>query len=298
MELFAVGLHNPTHMGMLPDGRLLVSDHTAGRVVDVTGGGDMRDAEPFAFGLEGPTGIEPMGDRILVSETWAGRVMDITDGGEASDVFAEGLSLPYGLAVKAQTETEHRVFAGEKLSPVLAQMTEITGGGSRGDFTPLLTEQPTKPGTPGKTPLRAWPDRVEETAAVKCGSWAAVFPPITVDSDELLYVTGGALGHVVGVPEGGGSYGRLLSDGHAVAWGLGEATSMKDHPYDGNIYVVRADHGDVVAVDPSEPRDYGFEPPVVRGLNEPICCRFSADGDTMYVCSAGDGVIWRVTDFA
>lgn len=101
VELFATNLHTPTHMEWTADGRLLAAEHTAGRVVDITDGGDLRDAKPFATGLQGPTSILPLPDgRILVSEMWSGRIADITDGGDVSDrePFAEGLRGPYSLS--------------------------------------------------------------------------------------------------------------------------------------------------------------------------------------------------------
>lgn len=100
VELFATNLHNPSHMEWTPQGRLLVSEHTAGRVMDITDGGDMRDAEPYAYGLQGPSAILPINDHLLVAETWGGRVSDISAGGDASNGkrFATELSTPYSLS--------------------------------------------------------------------------------------------------------------------------------------------------------------------------------------------------------
>ena len=64
IELFAVGLHNPSHMEWTPDGRLLVSDLTAGKVFDITDGGDVTQTAPVAEGLGGPAAIVPVDDRI------------------------------------------------------------------------------------------------------------------------------------------------------------------------------------------------------------------------------------------
>lgn len=175
------------------------------------------------------------------------------------------------------------------------------GGGTRGDFTALVTELPTKPGAPGKTPIGSWPDEWERYAVSTCGSWAAVPAPQDGDDDglgDLMYVSGGVLGQVLGVPSEGGSYGRLVAEGHVVAWGLGGVSTLKEHPRDGRIYVVRNLEGDIIAIEPDEPRDYQFSPAVVQGLNRPTCVRFSPDGETAYVCASGDGVIWRVTNFA
>jgi hypothetical protein len=297
VELFATGLENPTHMEFTPEGRLLVSEHTAGRVKDITDGGDFRDVDPLAYNLEGPSGILPLGDRILVSETWAGRVSDLGVGGDmhGRPSFADELKMPYGLAARTFEDGSTRIFVGEKPAPFYSQITEISQGGGRDDYAPLVTELPSKPGDPGKTPIDAWPDRYEFYASTACGTWAVIWPP--EDSTELCFVSGGALGHVVGVPPEGGSYGHLLTEDHAIAWGLGSISSMKDNRDDGLIYVVRADRGDVMVVDPTEKRNYWFDPPIVQGLNRPLCVRFGADGETMFACASGDGVVWRVTNF-
>lgn len=296
VELFATGLQNPTHMEWTPDGQLLVSEHTAGRVKDVSRGGDMSEAPAFAYGLRGPSGIMPVGDRIYISDSWSGRVLDITDGGDANsaEVFAEDLMLPYGLAATQDDAGNNRVFVGEKPGPTKAQLTEITGGGTRSDFNTFVSEIPSKPGIPGKTPLDSWPERWQLYATTQCSKWAVVFPP--KGGAHFLYLTG-VEGSIVGVPQQGGNFGELVMGDGAVAWGLHDTTSIKDHPYDGHLYVVRAEKGDVVAVDPRNPRNYWFDPPVVTGLNQPTCARFADAGETMFVCSSGDGVIWKVTHF-
>jgi len=59
---FAWNLRAPTHMEWAPDGRLLVVERTAGKVKDITKGGDMEEAKPFAWGLEGPSSMCPLPD--------------------------------------------------------------------------------------------------------------------------------------------------------------------------------------------------------------------------------------------
>jgi hypothetical protein len=315
---FATGLHNPTHMDVLTDGRVLVSDHTAGMVMDITGGGDFVGAKPHAFNLEGPAGILEMDGSIFVSEAWGGRVADITRRGDArrSEPYASGLFGPYGLA-GLKVDTGFRVFVGEKLPGMLinsdfepgnvAQLTEITGGGTRDDFRPLLTEIPTKHGLPGKTRIGDWPDHWQRFATACCRKWAIAFPlrPQTptrrpsqsADSPHLLYVSDGDLGHVVGVPHDGGAYGDVVASGNVVAWGLPGIAAMKEHPLDGLTYAPLFDPGTVQAIDPMQPRTYWFTPPIVQGISHPMCVRFSNDGETMYVCSSADGVVWKVTNF-
>ncbi len=46
---FAWGLKNPSHMEWTPDGRLLVSEHTAGTVRDITKGGTLRRLNLFGL---------------------------------------------------------------------------------------------------------------------------------------------------------------------------------------------------------------------------------------------------------
>ena len=73
VELFASNLRTPTHMEWTQDGRLLVSETTAGRVTDISRGGDFIDASPFAWGLETPASICPMPDgSIYTVEIWGG----------------------------------------------------------------------------------------------------------------------------------------------------------------------------------------------------------------------------------
>ena len=120
--LFATNLHAPTHMEWTNDGRLLVSEHTAGQVTHITAGGDTRDAKPIATGLQGPTSILPLPDgRILVSEMWSGKISDISQGGDVTGIeaFAEGLKGPYSLS-----QIGGSIFAVEHPSATTAQITE------------------------------------------------------------------------------------------------------------------------------------------------------------------------------
>lgn len=292
LELFATNLINPSHMEWTPDGRLLVSEHTAGRVKDVTDGGDMRDVEPVAVGLEGPASILPLDDgRILVSETWGGRVRDISRGGDVSkyEPFASDLSMPYSL-VRRSGKRGERIFVSESFGPHHAQITMIREGGTREDFKPYIARMPSIPGAPGLTPLKAWPGRWEEYAAAGCvKNWE-------VDSVAGHFVAVGPLGQILDVTDGGGEYMDLIQE-RIVAWGLGRMGGMFFNERDERLYAVEPDYGSVVAIDPRERTNYRFEPRVVRGLNFPTCPRFADEGTTLFVCSSGDGAIWRVTDF-
>lgn len=273
-------------------GRLLVSEHTAGRVMDITNGGDMLDAQPFASGLRGPSSILPVGDRLLVAETWSGRITDIINGGKfnPANVFADGLVSPYSLAAIAVDEiASPRIFVSERLSLFNGQITDVSDGGSREAFRPHVTNVPVKP---GKTPLDAWPSGWEKIASAGCEN-----APWVTDSAGELYFEVGHLGQIVRSPQDGGDYPELEEMGCVVAWGLDRIGGMKAHPTDGQIYAVAPDRGSVVSVDPTTSTHYGFNPAVVQGFGQPTCVRFNDTGEVMYVCSSGDGVIWKVSDF-
>src|SRR5688572_8044009 len=103
VRLFATNLYNPTHMNWTKDGRLLVSETTAGQIKDITDGGDMKDAAPFAWGLEGPAAIGTLSDgRLLCVESWGGSICEITGGGDMSGKprLLSSLVLPYSLVVR------------------------------------------------------------------------------------------------------------------------------------------------------------------------------------------------------
>ena len=50
VQLHAVNLTNPSHMEWTVDNRLLVSQSTAGSVVDITDGGDMMKRQTLCIG--------------------------------------------------------------------------------------------------------------------------------------------------------------------------------------------------------------------------------------------------------
>jgi len=276
------------------DGRLLVSEHTTGQVKDATKGGDMRDAKPFAYGLKGPSSILPLEDgRILVSQTWGGQVAEISQGGDISkyEPFATDLSMPYTLSRTRRMDGSERITVSESFGPFRTQITDVTKGGGRDNFHPYVEKMPSIPGAPGLTPLEVWPEDWETIAAAGCvKSWTCCY------LDSLL-VAVGALGQIIRVPDGGGEYFDLVEKGHLIAWGLQRMGGMYVHPFDGRVYAVQPEHGSVIAINPEEPQNYRFEPPVVQGLNMPTCPRFSADGETMFVCGSGEGAIWKVTNF-
>lgn len=294
VELFATNLRTPSHMEWTPEGRLLVSEHTAGEVKDITEGGDMRTVAPFAYGLQGPASILPLDDgRILVSETFAGRVTDIGSGGDLSnaDSFAHDLWSPYSL-----TRLGGRIFVDERATRAFVQVTEITDGGGRPRLRPHLVRVPQVP-MPGLEGLALPGSDAEQWAenSISCGGWSS---PIRYDGDAFLVKSNSALGQIVKVPAEGGDYLDLVENGFLIASGLGWQGGKIQHPYDELIYVTQPQRGTIMAVDPGASRDYRFAPPVIQGLNTPTCVRFSRDGNAMFVCSMPTGTVWRITNFA
>ena len=295
VTLFATNLHNPSHMEWTNDGRLLVSGHSSGTVTDVTEGGDMQTAEPFAYGLKGPAAILPLPDgRILVTESWGGTIRDISKGGDVSKQkpFASGLSLPYSL-VRVRRGDGDRLFASEDNGGRSGWISDVTRGGKRA--RKYISNLPSRPGMPGITPINSWSERWERFAAAKCiKDWED-----NGDGNQH-YIAVGVLGQIFDVTHNkrATDYSTLLKRKDTlIAWDLNRVGGIKTHPKTSQIYACEPEAGNIVKIDPKARRNYRFDPPVVRGLNFPTCVRFSRDGGTMYVCGQGDGVIWRITDF-
>lgn len=294
ITLFVTNLHNPSHMEWTKDGRLLVSEHSAGRIKDVTGGGDMSDAKIFASGLKGPASILPLKDgRILISESWGGTIKDISNGGDMTEQepFATGLSIPYSLVSITKSDGSH-IYVSESDASREAWISDVTSGGVRTENDKYVRDMPVMHGSPGVTPLESWPDRWEEYASSGCvKDWQ------DEGRNGAHYVALGGLGQIMDVSPSGGMYIDIIRQKKLLAWGLHPIGGMKRHPKNDLLYVCEPLHGMVMAIDAKAQKNYTFEPPVVRGLQIPTCLRFSPDGETMYVCSQGHGVIWKITDF-
>jgi hypothetical protein len=294
VELFATNLYTPSHMEWTPDGRLLVSEHTAGQIKDITHGGDMRQALPFAHGLRGPSSILPLEDgRILASEMWGGRVIDISSGGDMSkqEPFAKELAAPYSLACQ-----EASIFVTERSGKLSAQVTDITAGGGRNSHRPYVTRIPIVPllGLEGLAPPEIGQEKWADFSNA-CADWLTT---VGLGDQTWIVVGSSVLGQLVRVPKDGGSYLDLAEQGHLLAKGLNWMGGEIQHPYDHLVYVAQPLKGTIMAIDPTTLQDYRFVPPVVQGLNMPTCVRFSSDGETMFVCSMPTGSIWKITHFA
>lgn len=307
VEPFAIGLQRPTHMEWTNDGRLLVSEHMTGEVKDITRGGDMRHVEPFAYGLLGPAAIMPVGDRILVANRFAGRIDDIAGGGDVNlrVPFAFGLSLPYNIAV-FRTGGRTRILVTEDVNLGLVRYTDISGGGGAADHSVFLS------GIPGRPHYQLQRDVDHEKLAAshnfaedfwrffvnqKCGGWSLA---AAIDGDTALVMAVSSMGLILRLRIEGGDFIPLLEDTrNIVAWGLSPMGGIKEHRYNGLVYVSQPERGAVMAVDPREPHNYVFDAPVLELPRPgfPSCIRFSPDGEVMYVCDGANGVIWKARNF-
>ena len=293
VALHAVNLINPSHMEWTLDGRLLVSQSTAGSVIDITNGGDMQNATPYAVGLQGPASILPRENgEILVTEMWGGAVKDISQGGNVrnSPPWIDGLSGPYSL-LETKKETRRRILVTESYNGRDSWLSEITRRRKRA--TPVVANIPSKPGYVGLTPLESWPHEWQKFANGGCKiNWLG-----DDIEGEHSYLAVSELGQVMDITDVEGNYMDLIKDKRAIAWGLEQVGAIKHHPSNGLLYITQPSSGDVVALNPSRPQNYHFHPPVVKGLKYPTCVRFSDDGETMFVCDQADSVVWKIRDF-
>ena|ERR1700733_8498022 len=104
------------------------------------------------------------------------------------------------------------------------------------------------------------------------------------------------MGQILNVYEQGSACSDLIKAKKALAWDLGQREAMKEHPNNGVRYALEPELGDIVKIDPHNPRNYRFVATVVRGSMKLTCLRFSPNGQTIYVSSKGDGFVWAVTD--
>jgi hypothetical protein len=302
---FAWNLRAPTHMEWTLDGRLLVVERTAGKVKDATQGGDMAEVKPFAWSLAGPASICPLPDgRVLLSEFWRGRVVDISPGGNAErmPIFADGLIRPYSLVcLLGRDGAPPRIFVGtsdQASAPgdLTGSVTEITSGRAT-KFISDIPDGGRSPGAEGFAPPESWPDEWILYAKKCKKTWVTnIKGP---GKYQQLVIASSSMGRILVYPvENGPGDGLSLAARHTVAYDTREMGGIIAHPENGLLYVTEPMAGSVLAVDPRDCRAYTFDPPVVRGLPDPTCVRFSPEGERMLVCSPTNGVIWEVRGFA
>jgi hypothetical protein len=296
VQMHAHNLVNPSHMEWSADGKLLVSERTTGCIKDVTRGGDMADSKPFAWGLKGPASILPTNDgRLLVSETWSDSIKDMAGGGDMSKqkALVTGLSNPYGLSKLTEKNGSERFFVVESYNSRSAWVTEFSLDGTiKGKHVKNI---PATPYLPGLTPSSAWPTDWgwQKIAGPGCGSWTT---NAMVNGVERLLLAVGDLGQIIDITDGG-DFPDLIENKKAIAWDMGNIGAIKYNRKKGMVYAAEPARGSVMAIDPDKPENQRFKPPIVRGLNNPTCERFSENEEVMFVCGQGDGVVWRIEDF-
>lgn len=289
VTLHAVNLINPTHMEWTKDGKLLVSEYSAGRIKEISSGGDQLNTPAFASGLQGPASILPLDDgRILVAENWSDRIAEISKGGDlsASTPYMTGRSNPYSLT-KHIKNGKSCIYVSEHYNGRNSWISDITDPANPFEY---VTNIPARPGAAPLVPWGKFADWQKYASAGCVINWGG-------GGTSAHYISVGGMGQILDVYSQGGDYIDLIKSNKAVAWDLGRLGAIKEHPTNGLLYAVEPERGDVISIDPKNPRNQRFEPPVVRGFSNPSCLRFSADGKTMYVCSQGEGVVWAVTDF-
>jgi hypothetical protein len=272
VSVHAYGLLQPSHMEWTQDGRLLVSEFGRGRVVDVTAGGDCRDAVPFADGLMHPAGLltNYEGSRILVADTGRGEVLDITEGGRREDfavVSAEPIAGTYGLTVyRDQLLT---TFSDERQNGI-ARVSE----------PPSSAEHVYFGGFPN--------GNHEHPPYISLGACPTNWKTIAFD-DRLLYAHS-SLGAVYDISEPG----SFSIDTPKFLEGLKRPLGMIFDEATGLLYVTDRGGGSVKPA----PREGGvnmrFIAPVATGFGQPSCVRLDPLKPTMYVCDMTECVIWSV----
>jgi DNA-binding beta-propeller fold protein YncE len=268
----AYGLLHPSHMEWTTDGRLLVSEFGGGRIIDITEGGDYRNATAQASGLQNPAGICTTfeGDRVVVADTGRSQIIDITEGGEfAGESAMAAIPGVYGLVEREGTL--HAVYATETENGVAVAVGET--------FT---AENIHFGGFPNGS--RDHPSYLPEVVACP-SNWAA----LAFDQERMLYVHSG-LGAIYDVSNPG-TFGTETSK---FAEGLNRPLGMTFNPTTNLLYVAERGTGSIKPMPQEGGLDMRFVPPVATGFRQPSCLRFSPDKTTMYVCDMADNVVWRV----
>ncbi len=268
----ATGLRLPGHLGMLPDGRVLVSEFGGGIVRDVTDAGDYRDVNraAFATGFEHPGGILPTAEgRIIVADSGAGTVADISSGGSttSSDVLMDGLSNPYGLV-----EFQGSLFSSFSNDRHVG-MARVIEGGTFEENDAFVRDFPV-----------VTPSEPYHRMGGCGGDWPGV-----IKDDELL-LGHSALGAIFNVTDGG-SFTELRE--RRWAWGFNLPLGMTTDPTDHDLYVVERGTGVIKRLVSS---GYGrFAEPLIAGFRDPSCIRFTPDASAAYICDRAVGTVYRLT---
>lgn len=297
MELHATNLITPSHMEWTPEGRLLVSETTAGRIKDITEPGNYLDTKAFATGLKGPSSIVPLEDgRIYVCETWGNKIVDVSTGGDSSENFSyiDGVNYPYSI-----TFLDDHIRVVERESITSNRLLKINP--ETGKKEVLIKNIPAVPlpGLEGFLPQEFFPEHWEYhwNMYSGCSGWTETFK--TEDGNQVGIASSSVLGQLVKYPETEveTDYMDLVKNGNLIASGLDWKGGMKQNHVNKMLYVTQPRKGTVLEINPFENKDYRFAAPIIQGLNMPTCVRFSPDGNSMYACSAPTGSVWKFTGF-
>jgi hypothetical protein len=268
----AYGLLQPSHMEWTQDGRLLVSEFGRGRVVDVTDGGDCRDATPFAEDLTHPAGLltDYEGSRILVADTGRGEVLDITEGGRPGDfaaLSAGTIAGTYGLTV----------YRGQLLTTF---SDGRQNGIARVGELPSAAEHVYFGGFPNGNP--------DHPPYISLGACPSNWNTVAFD-DRLLYVHS-SLGAIYDISEPG----SFSIDTPKFVEGLKRPLGMIFDEATGLLYVTDRGSGSVKPVPREGDVNMRFVVPVASGFGQPSCVRLHPSKPVMYVCDMAECVIWSV----
>lgn len=293
VEVFATNLQTPSHMEWTKDGRLLVSETSAGRVSDVTNGGKITEDNIVFDGLNGPSSIAPLEDgRIYVCETFANRVTNIGKDSDNEELNFDNFNRPYSIIVK-----DDNLEVVERESKFSNRVVKVNM--ENGDITKKITHIPALPlpGLEGLLPTEQFNDNFRENWFLYsgCSGWKAAF----LDREGKIHSlsSSSVMGTIVYDPDIPAPFLDLVDMVEPIATGLDLMGGMIQNKENLMLYVTQPRKGTVMEINPFESKDYRFTPPIVQGLNFPTCIRFSPDYKEAYVCSSPTGSIWRFYDF-
>jgi DNA-binding beta-propeller fold protein YncE len=273
VEPHATSLSLPSHMGLTHDGRILVSEFSAGRVRDITEAGDYADTSKgaYATGLIRPGGIAPLADgRIMVADAALGSIFDISEPGPATsdDAVFTDVPHPYSLL-----EANGKIFVSYSNDEWAGVVEVVPGSGFSADEPTFVHSFPV---VKTMEPFRS---------QTGCGgSWA------TTLKDGRFMFGHAALGAIYDVTDGGHFY--ELRD-KRYAWGLQQPLGMIIDPLDGNLYVCERYSGVIKRI-PHSGGYARFAEPLMAGFQEPSCIRFTADGKHAYVCDRALDTVYHL----
>jgi hypothetical protein len=275
VEPHATGLCLPSHMAILDDDTVLVSEFSKGTIRDVTIPGDYSTTDKglFVQGMKHPGGIHQLENgRIIAADSGSGKIYDISDiKGHIKDenLVFEGISHPYGII--EFKGVIYSSFSNNSMSGIAwieeGMQYDFSKHAYVSHFPVVLTLEPYR------------------LLAGCGGSWSgAIF-------DKKLVFAHAALGAIFDVTDGGG-FNELRNNQYA--WGFDLPLGMTVHPINGQLFVCERGSGVIKSIDP----DGGysrFARPLVAGFKDCSCIRFSKNGNFAYVCDRAVGTVYKLT---